>query len=256
MQVSGGRPAGPAAVDRFFMFVAAQTKSSTHGNLESVTENTRGPPRHSGNRDKECPMHAIRPSHPGADSELSKPARLTLVERPAPVLDRKPALSLAPIERVRSTSATLRRIENMQKLIGELALHEMLADEIAWFLKFSPSGARKYIRDLREAGVIELARYIEGTATYLGKAVYQLTPDPERVQAFLAAIVQPKREGAAPRKERPSLRDQNMAGSGRHFHILADDTHYAIRVNRGPVTRDPLVAALFGSAPSMQKEQQ
>ena len=65
-------------------------------------------------------------------------------------------MSLAPIERIRSTSATQRRIENMQKLINELSTHEMLADEIAWFLKFSPSGARKYIRDLREAGVIEL----------------------------------------------------------------------------------------------------
>jgi DNA-binding Lrp family transcriptional regulator len=170
------------------------------------------------------------------------------------VTERK-ALSLAPIERVRSTSATLRRIENMQKLIAELQNHEMLADEIAWFLKFSPSGARKYIRDLRDAGVIELARYIEGTATYLGKAVYQLTPDAERVKAFLAAIVQPKREGAPPRKERPSLREQSMAGSGRHFHILADDTHYAIRVNRGPVMRDPLVAALFGAPASQQKAQ-
>jgi DNA-binding Lrp family transcriptional regulator len=186
-------------------------------------------------------------------AKADKP-RLTLVERPGPVHERK-ALSLAPIERVRSTSATLRRIENMQKLVAELQQHEMLADEIAWFLKFSPSGARKYIRDLRDAGVIELARYIEGTATYLGKAVYQLTPDPERVKTFLAAIVQPKREGAPPRKERPSLREQAMAGAGRHFHILADDTHYAIRVNRAPVTRDPLVAALFGNAPSMQKAQ-
>jgi DNA-binding Lrp family transcriptional regulator len=174
------------------------------------------------------------------------------IERPVALPQERP-LSMAPIERVRSTSATLRRIENMQKLIGELSVHEMLADEIAWFLKFSPSGARKYIRDLRDAGVIELARYIEGTATYLGKAVYQITPDPERVRAFLAAIVQPKRDGAAPRKDRPGLREQSMAGSGRHFHILADDTHYAIRVNRGPVMRDPLVAALFGSAPSQQK---
>ena len=174
------------------------------------------------------------------------------IERPV-VLPQERPISMAPIERVRSTSATLRRIENMQKLIGELSVHEMLADEIAWFLKFSPSGARKYIRDLRDAGVIELARYIEGTATYLGKAVYQITPDPERVRAFLAAIVQPKRDGAAPRKDRPGLREQSMAGSGRHFHILADDTHYAIRVNRGPVMRDPLVAALFGSAPSQQK---
>ncbi|MCG2584440.1 winged helix-turn-helix domain-containing protein [Massilia sp. TS11] len=163
-------------------------------------------------------------------------------------------MSLAPIERIRSTSATQRRIENMQKLIKELANHEMLADEIAWFLKFSPSGARKYIRDLREAGVIELARYVEGTATYLGKAVYQITPDPERVKAFLAAIVQPKREAPAARRERPSLREQNMAGSGRHFHILADDTHYAIRVNRTPVMRDPLVAALFGDGPAHKAE--
>lgn len=177
-----------------------------------------------------------------------------LLERCVPqALERAP-ISMAPIERVRSTSATQRRIENMQKLIGELSTHEMLADEIAWFLKFSPSGARKYIRDLREAGVIELARYIEGTATYLGKAVYQISPDPDRVKAFLAAIVQPKREGAAPRKERPGLREQSMAGNGRHFHILADDTHYAIRVNRSPVSRDPLVAALFGAAPNAKDQ--
>ncbi len=177
-----------------------------------------------------------------------------LIERPAPQPATRAPMSLAPIERVRSTSATLRRIENMQKLIMELSTHEMLADEIAWFLKFSPSGARKYIRDLRDAGVIELARYIEGTATYLGKAVYQISPDPERVKAFLAAIVQPKRDGVPPRKERPGLRDQSLAGTGRHFHILADDTHYAIRVNRNPVARDPLVAALFGAAPSSNKE--
>ncbi len=176
----------------------------------------------------------------------------TRIARPVALPQERP-ISMAPIERVRSTSATLRRIENMQKLIGELSVHEMLADEIAWFLKFSPSGARKYIRDLRDAGVIELARYIEGTATYLGKAVYQITPDPERVRVFLAAIVQPKRDGAAPRKDRPGLREQSMAGNGRHFHILADDTHYAIRINRGPVMRDPLVAALFGSAPSQLK---
>jgi hypothetical protein len=92
-------------------------------------------------------LSAVR--HPSANS--------TLIERVAPQPAERAPISMAPIERVRSTSATQRRIENMQKLIGELATHEMLADEIAWFLKFSPSGARKYIRDLRDAGVIELA---------------------------------------------------------------------------------------------------
>lgn len=210
-------------------------------------------------------MHALRHSYMRSQADM-KTARQDPHQAVAPLtgtqrgaadqgaaLERRP-ISMAPVERIRSTSATLRRIENMQKLIGELATHEMLADEIAWFLKFSPSGARKYIRDLRDAGVIELARYIEGTATYLGKAVYQLTPDPDRVRSFLAAILQPKRDGASPKKERPSLRDQSAAGSGRHFHILADDTHYAIRVNRAPVQRDPLVAALFGSAPSRMRK--
>jgi DNA-binding Lrp family transcriptional regulator len=198
-------------------------------------------------------MHATTLHYTATHGDMSTvqhSTNSTLIERVAPQPAERAPISMAPIERVRSTSATQRRIENMQKLIGELSTHEMLADEIAWFLKFSPSGARKYIRDLREAGVIELARYIEGTATYLGKAVYQISPDPERVKAFLAAIVQPKREGVPPRKERPGLREQNMAGTGRHFHILADDTHYAIRVNRNPVARDPLVAALFGAAPS------
>ena len=55
------------------------------------------------------------------------------------------------------------------------------------------------VQEFRSYDLAELARYIEGTATYLGKAVYQISPDPERVKAFLAAIVQPKREGAAPR---------------------------------------------------------
>ena len=98
-------------------------------------------------------MHAVRHSDaPQAgdmnaahqdlrESEQGEP--LAPTERAVPVPpERKHCLSMAPIERVRSTSATLRRIENMQKLIGELSVHEMLADEIAWFLKFSPSGAR------------------------------------------------------------------------------------------------------------------
>ena len=59
-----------------------------------------------------------------------------MIERVPPQPTERSPISLAPIERVRSTSATQRRIENMQKLIGELQTHEMLADEIAWFLKF------------------------------------------------------------------------------------------------------------------------
>jgi DNA-binding transcriptional ArsR family regulator len=145
--------------------------------------------------------------------------------------------------RIRHTVATQRRLDNMRMLVEALGQREMLADEICDLLKFSPSGARKYIRDLREDGVIELARYVDGTATYLGLAVYTLTPDPERVRAFLAGLGQPQ-QLAPPSRGR--LNRFAAAGPGRHFHIIADDTHYAVRVSRVQVFRDPLVAALFG----------
>lgn len=174
-----------------------------------------------------------------------------LVERvPSQLTEHAPIL-LAPIERTRSTSATKRRIENFQRLINELANHEMLADDIAWFLKFSPSGARKYIRELREAGVIELTRYVEGTASYLGKAVYKISSDSERPKAFLAAICETEPTGANSHKKRSRLREECLESDGRHFHFLADDTHLTVGVNRCPVARDPLVAALFGPALSI-----
>jgi hypothetical protein len=147
-----------------------------------------------------------------------------------------------------SSSGPARRIENIQKLIGELARREMKADEIATFLRYSPSGAGKYIRDLREARVIELARYLDGTITYIGKAIYALSSDSERIQTFLAALVQPKHRTIDHSAKRlPKLPEISMC-SGRQFHILADDTNYAIRVNSAPAQRDPLVAAFFGSA--------
>jgi hypothetical protein len=151
-----------------------------------------------------------------------------------------------------SSSGPARRIENIQKLIGELSKREMQADEIATFLRYSPSGAGKYIRDLRDAGVIELARYVDGTITYIGKAIYALSSDSERVQTFLAALAQPKRRVIDHGSKRlPGLPEKSMC-NGRQFHILADDTNYAIRVNSAPAQRDPLVAAFFGSAPAQK----
>lgn len=147
--------------------------------------------------------------------------------------------------RIRHTVATQRRLDNMRLLVEALGQREMLADEICDLLKFSPSGARKYIRDLREAGVAELARYVDGTATYIGMAVYTITPDAERVRTFLAGLAQPR--APAP-LSRGRLNRFAAAGAGRHFHIIDDDTHYAVRVSRVQVFRDPLVVALFGPA--------
>ncbi len=167
------------------------------------------------------------------------------------------------ISRVRETSATQRRLDNFKKLIDELLINDMTADEMGALLKFSPSGTRKYIRDLREIGILELAAYIEGTPTYLGRAVFRVVDDEERLAEFLKRIEVTEQE-AKVRKERRGISSEEvaaarkltvfdqMAGQGRRFHILADDTHYAIRVdpNGKAVSRDPLTAALFGDGPA------
>lgn len=150
----------------------------------------------------------------------------------------------APCMRTRSTSMTERRNANLKSLVAELATREMQADDICAHLKMSPSGARKYIADLRAAGVVVLARYADATATYLGKACYGLVGDQLLVSEFLGQIEQNKH---LPRIPAPPARALPVV-PGRSFHIMADDTHFAVRINRHPVMRDPMVAALFGPA--------
>lgn len=141
-------------------------------------------------------------------------------------------------KRVRSTTSTQRRIDNLRKLVAELSARDMLADEVASLLKFSPSGARKYIHDLREAGVIDLARYIDATATYPGRPVFQISPDSERVAQFLASLDQPSKRMPAKDASRSKL-DIASRSADRHFHIMRDDAHYPVRVSRAAVAPDP-----------------
>ena len=146
--------------------------------------------------------------------------------------------------RTRDTTATQRRFDNLRRLIAALSLSQMEAADICDFLQFSPSGARKYIRELHESRIIEVARYIDGTEKYLGRPLYKLTAD----QALLAAFVAQLNPlcPAAPRK--PSAKLDLPVAAGRSFHIMADDTHYTVRASRAPAVRDSLVAALFGAA--------
>lgn len=134
-------------------------------------------------------------------------------------------------------SRTTARLEKIRKLIAALQLGQLMREDIANLLQLSPSGVRKYIADLREAGVMEIARFVDGTATFLGYPEYRLTPDFSRVQDYLAAL------DAAPvcaRKEKTSELVQAQRNPSRHFHILADDEHYAIRVSRAPAAPDPM----------------
>lgn len=150
--------------------------------------------------------------------------------------------------RLRSTSATERRVDNFKLLLKAMEETPLMSDQISALLKFSPSGTRKYVREMREAGAIEIKCFVEGTATYVGRPLYQLG-EPARVAQFLVDIQSQNGVGKPGPKAAIATSAQHLADKSRHFHVMADDVHYAIKVTRiGPVVRDPLVAALFGPA--------
>jgi len=141
-------------------------------------------------------------------------------------------------------SRTRDRIAAMRRLVEKLAIGEMPGDEISRSLKLSPSCCRKYLVDLIDGGIVDLARREPRSKLgRLGQPVYKLVASQQKIERFFedALVVKPDSE------PKVDLRTM-LAGAGRHFHILADDTQYAIRVSCAPAMRDPLVAAFFGPA--------
>ncbi len=144
------------------------------------------------------------------------------------------------IARTRTTAATQRRIANMHILLAALSTRDMMRDEFCELLHFSPSGARKYIRELREAGVIEVARYVDPSAHNFGMPVYRLVSG--TADAFLAETCEVKKAPAVKRRETVAT------DPSRHMHIMGDDVFYSARSPRVVVARDPLIEAFFGPA--------
>jgi len=141
---------------------------------------------------------------------------------------------------------TAARLRRLRILLTAFLDRQLMREDIADLLCLSPSGVRKYVKDL--AGIIGVARYVEGTETFIGFPVYQLAIRSDQVEEFLEQMT-----ATAPTRTypgRPSSLSRASKDPRRHFHILADDAHYAIRVSRAPVTRDPMVAAFFGPAPT------
>jgi len=134
---------------------------------------------------------------------------------------------------------TAARIEKLRKLIEILQAGQRRASDVCDMLKVGPTCVRRYVADL--GGLVKLVRAGE-------ESVYCLVAAAEKVQAFLAGLV----AKAAPRPVPPLHTPASIAARDphRHFHILDDDEHYAVRVSRAPAKRDPYVAALFGPAPA------
>jgi len=133
---------------------------------------------------------------------------------------------------------TAARIDNLRRLIAELAVRSMRRDEVGDFLQMGPSGVRKYIADLGSR--VSIVRTAEGPAYFLA-----LTP--LQVRAYLQQLA------AAP-VSRPTGRPKKIAdrvlAPGGLIHIMKDDAHYSVRLHSAPPARDPLVEAFFGAQTS------
>jgi hypothetical protein len=139
---------------------------------------------------------------------------------------------------------TTERLEKIRKLVTALLTRQLMREDIAEILQMGPSGVRKYVADLR--GVIGIARYVDGTATFLGYPVYCLAIAGCEAQDYLAKLsVQAPTSGRKGRVSELAIAERDPK---RHIHIMRDDEYYQVRVSRSIPAPDPLVAALFGTS--------
>jgi predicted transcriptional regulator len=139
---------------------------------------------------------------------------------------------------------TAERLEKIRKLVTALQDRDMRREDIADLLAMGPSGVRKYIADLRESGVMEIARYADGTATFLGYAEYRLALGVDETREYLANLAAAPTSGRKDRISELALAERDPK---RHIHIMQDDEYYQVRVSRSIPAPDPLVVALFAS---------
>ena len=133
-----------------------------------------------------------------------------------------------------------RRIDNFRLLIARLAEGSMDPHAVTLLLSVSHKAARNYLHELVEAGV---ARPDTGRPE---KTFVRLHAERDVSERFLDELVT---SASAERisVRRSAKRHDSHIGSC-FVHVLRDDVSFPLTMHRLPVRRDPLVAALFGSA--------
>lgn len=136
--------------------------------------------------------------------------------------------------RVRTTTATKRRDRNVIGLIGALRAGPMRRADLREAMNLSGSSINKYLTLLGDAGVIEIARYINPTAHSIGTAVFRLVRDTERVDDYLRSV-----EAGSEQRERKQWT--------RSIHRLQDDSPFRHAPQCNPIPApDPVLAHFFG----------
>lgn len=143
----------------------------------------------------------------------------------------------------RNTAAMRVRVDNFTMLIAAMRQTRLVRDEFSEVLGMSPSGARKYILELRNHNVIVVAGFVDATPTYQGQPVYALANNESLINDFLVAIALPvplRKETPAP-STRLLTRNDDPA---RHVYTQFDIKLESLRIP----APDPLLAHLFGRA--------
>ncbi len=126
-------------------------------------------------------------------------------------------------------------VAKLARLIDEMQRRDMHLDDVAAFLACSVTSSCNYMHALLEAQLVTLPGNQPCRARH---RLYRLHADQNAIARFLGAAVQ---HGSA----RPRGRIHRRPCGERQFHVPCDVS----RPGNGPrATRDPLVAALFGSA--------
>ena len=133
-----------------------------------------------------------------------------------------------------------RRIDNFRLLIARLGDSPLDPHAVTLLLSVSHTAARNYLHELVEAGV---ARPDTDRAE---KTFVRMKGERDVIERFLDELVM------AASAERISVRrsaKRHDSHIGKCFiHVLHDDVSFPLTMHSLPVRRDPLVAALFGSA--------
>ena len=167
-------------------------------------------------------MTDLSNNHPCAD-----------VGTPGPESSRGAIKSPLLFERARCTTATRRRSDMMRLLVEQLQQCEMRRWEIQELMTMSPSGVRKYIRELIDFGIIAVDRYEEVHEKSVGVAVFRINRCPATVAKFVASLGNKDTNSVAKRAK-------HVEDPSRRFHLMGDPVPVAVRMRKRPVMADPL----------------
>lgn len=125
------------------------------------------------------------------------------------------------------------RDANLRRLVAELQTQPLNRDDIQSLFDCSATQVRNYIGAMGDL-IKQISR--GGRAQH----TYQITGNQKRIAAFLATLAEPV-EPKAPKAKRA----EPLPDPSRHFHLLADDTPFRIKVYRGAPVHPPVHAAFW-----------